>query len=203
MGSSGDTAHVGTAHDIRRQLSTVDDLAVIGSSSFWHQDSSTTCRQIGQKLANLSSLSIITGGMEGAGETVARSFSDRLPVADVSMRILHLLPVEFDPTDYGKTIFVGEDVAVRREVLGRVSNLYLVIEGGPGTEHEAAVAMAQDAALLPVGRSGGCAAQLYSQLQKPNFAAINTWQTLGDAHATPDAVADAIYEIVQAFFRQS
>jgi hypothetical protein len=131
MGSSGGSAHADTALDIRRQLSTANEVAVIGSSSFWHHDSAATCRHIGKKLAELSSLAIVTGGMEGVGETVARTFFDCLPHAVAYTRVFHLLPVDFDPIDFGRTIFVGEDVAIRREVLGRVSNLYLVIEGGP------------------------------------------------------------------------
>lgn len=101
------------------------------------------------------------------------------------MLILQLLPTDFDPADYGKTIFVGDDVAIRREVLGQVSVLYLVVEGGPGTEHEAAVAMANNATLVPVGRSGGCAKELYSQLNNPKFASDGDWQILGESRCRP------------------
>ena len=68
--------------------------------------------------------------------------------------------MDFDSIDYGKAIFIGSDVADRRGIPGRVPYLYLVIEGGPGTEHEAAVVTFQGVTLVPVGRSGGWAAQL-------------------------------------------
>ena len=49
---------------VRREVGAADYLAILGSSSFWHQNSQVTCRHIGRKLAELNSLSIITGGME-------------------------------------------------------------------------------------------------------------------------------------------
>lgn len=53
--------------DVRQHRCTADSLVVIGSSSFWHAGSDETCRRIGRNLATLNSLSVITGGMEGAG----------------------------------------------------------------------------------------------------------------------------------------
>ncbi|MCP4171630.1 MAG: hypothetical protein GY758_12755 [Fuerstiella sp.] len=91
---------------------------------------------------------------------MTRTFSQCLSDSVADPRILRLLHVDFDSIDYGKAIFIGSDVADRRGIPGRVPYLYLVIEGGPGTEHEAAVVTFQGVTLVPVGRSGGWAAQL-------------------------------------------
>lgn len=41
------------------------------------------------------------------------------------------------------TLFAGSDMAERREILARLSPLYLAVEGGPGTVHEGRVAIAR------------------------------------------------------------
>ena len=63
-----------------------------------------------------------------------------------------------------ETLFAGSDMKERREILGRLSGLFVLVEGGPGVEHEADVAAARGAALIPVGRSGGYAAALYGRI---------------------------------------
>ena len=148
-------------------------------------------------------ISVLLATYKGVAEAVARTFVEHLPDTATPPRVFHLLPADFDPVDYGKTIFVGDDVCVRREILGRVSNLYLVVEGGPGTKHEAAVAMAQNATLVPVGRSGGCVGALYSHLKKPKFASDGDWQILGRPDASPGTVASAVIQIVKACCLQS
>ena len=50
---------------------------------------------------------------------------------------------------------MGTTMIDRREVLARVAPVYICVEGGPGTEYEARVALAQGAILIPVGRFGG------------------------------------------------
>ena len=49
-------------------------LAVIGSTSFWHAESQETCAVLGRLLADLGGLVLVTGGVEGVGEAVGRSF---------------------------------------------------------------------------------------------------------------------------------
>jgi hypothetical protein len=86
----------------------------------------------------------------------------------------------------------------RREILGRASMLFVMIEGGPGAGHEAETALANAAMVIPVGRSGGYAASLYSQMQRPSVIDYDTWQALGADEASPEQTALAILSAVQA-----
>ena len=65
-----------------------------------------------------------------------------------------------------ETLFAGADMTERREVLGRLSGLFLMVEGGPRAGHEAEVASSQGAVVIPVGRSGGYAATLYARVSR-------------------------------------
>src|SRR5262249_55982329 len=130
-------------------------VVVVGSTSFWHGESESTCMQVGRLLAEIPRLVLITGGVEGVGGATGRSFFQACRESGQEPRVYHVLPEGEEVWDYGQTLFAGQDMTERREVLARLSDLYLAIEGGPGTVHEAAVACARNAVVVPVGRSGG------------------------------------------------
>jgi predicted Rossmann-fold nucleotide-binding protein len=139
-------------------------VAIIGSTSFWHPDSEETCSALGRVLAYMRDLALVTGGVGGVGDTVARRFWDSREGKDGDRGLFHVLPLGYGPRKVGRTLFAGADMAERREILGRLADLYVVIEGGPGTVHEASVALARAAGVLPVGRSGGHSAELHREL---------------------------------------
>ena len=177
-------------------------IVVIGSTDFYHADSERTCRAIGQLLAAIPHLTLITGGVEGIGEAVGRSFFEARCRTSCAPQVVHILPYGEDVWDYGDTCFAGSDMSERREILGRVSRLYLVIEGGPGTHHEVQVASSMNATLIPVGRSGGAAAQVYQQMPRPIGIEEPIWATLGSAESSTDATARAVFRVTEAFYRQ-
>jgi len=90
----------------------------------------------------------------------------------------------------------------RREVLGRLANIYIAIEGGPGTAHEARVACARGALVIPIGRSGGVANELYMEMSRPDFAFESAWDGLSHAATTPVDAARAAFEIANGFFNR-
>ena len=49
-------------------------VGVLGSTDFWHGDSERTCTEIGRLLAGIPGLVLLTGGVEGIGEAIGRSF---------------------------------------------------------------------------------------------------------------------------------
>lgn len=91
----------------------------------------------------------------------------------------------------------------RREILGRLAEVYVAIEGGPGTAHEASVALARPVVMIPVGRSGGHSAVLYSRVPRPAFVSEPTWCTLASSEASPTQVAGAVADVVRAYLRGS
>ncbi len=187
------------ASEILRKLPRGPRIAIIGSTEFWHEDSQQTCEALGELLAGLSDIVILTGGVEGIGETVGRRFSVASARLGHSAKIFHVLPRGEATWDYGETLFAGDDMEQRREILGRLANIYIVIEGGPGTVHEARVARARCAPVIPIGRSGGFAGGLYSELERPEFASENAWVRLGATATPPKDAARATFEIAAGF----
>lgn len=180
-----------TARKVADQLPSGPRVGVLGSTSFWNPESDEICRGLGACLASCESLALVTGGMPGVGETVARAFHARRVAEERHPAVYHLLPEGFPPGDYGTTLVAGENMFERREILGRVVPVYVVIEGGPGTEHEAQVAMAAGATVIPVGRTGGAAADLYTRMGRPWNVDLTDWRLLRLATASCRAVIDA------------
>jgi hypothetical protein len=173
-------------------------LAVLGSTDFWHTDSETTCAEIGRLLAEIPGLVLLTGGVEGVGEAVGRSFFQSCRSAGHEPRVFHVLPEGEPAWDYGQTLIAGADMTERREVLGRLAGLFLLVEGGPRAGHEVEVATAAGAVVIPVGRSGGYAATLYSEVSRPAAIDATTWAVLGRAETPAVGAARAAVSAVRA-----
>ena len=135
----------------------------------------------------------------GVGETVGRAVHQWRLTNDREPHIYHLLPIGYSPIDYGATIFCGRNMVERREVLGRVAELYLVIEGGPGTEYEAEVALSKGATVVPVGRSGGYSRILYDDMPIPHGLSAEDWTTLGADGVSLNELARAVESIMSVF----
>src|SRR5947209_665008 len=79
-------------------------LGVIGSTSFWHADSERTCAEVGRLLAaEIGDLVLLTGGVEGVGEAVGRSFFQARREAKQEPHVFHILPHGEEAWDYGQT----------------------------------------------------------------------------------------------------
>jgi predicted Rossmann-fold nucleotide-binding protein len=178
-------------------------IGVIGSASWFHPDSEITCAAVGKSLANVCSLAVVTGGRPGVGESVGRNFFQSRVDEHNDPHVYHLLPEGCDRPDYGETLFFGRNMVERREVLGRLAKVYLAIGGGPGTEYEANVALSNNAAVTPVGRSGGYAQDLYVRMSVPYGVAPKNWSTLGADEVRPDELANAVKMIVSALLDDS
>lgn len=173
-------------------------VAVLGSTDFWHADSERTCVEIGRLLAGIPGLTLLTGGVEGIGEAIGRNFFQARRDAGQEPRVYHVLPEGEPAWDYGETFFAGTDMTERREVLGRLSALFVMVEGGPRAGHEAEVAAAHGAVVIPVGRSGGYAATLYGRVSRPPAIDLSTWEAIGASESTPEKTAKAVLCAVQA-----
>jgi hypothetical protein len=72
-----------------------------------------------------------------------------------------------------------------------------MVEGGPRSGHEADVASAHGAVVIPLGRSGGYAATLYGRMSQPPAIDATTWAVLGSSESTPEESARAVDQIVR------
>lgn len=185
------------AHRLEGLLPNGPRVAVLGSTDFWHAESERTCVEIGRLLAGIPGLVLLTGGVEGIGEAIGRSFFQACHDAGREPHVFHVLPEGEPAWDYGETLFAGADMTERREILGRLSRLFLLVEGGPRAGHEVAVATRHGAVVIPVGRSGGHAATLYAQMSRPAAIDAGTWSTLGLSGSSPEETAWAAVRSVQ------
>jgi hypothetical protein len=172
-------------------------LGVLGSTEFWHADSERTCAEMGRLLAGIPGLVLLTGGVEGIGEAVGRAFFEQRRHAGQEPHVYHVLPEGEPAWDYGVTLFAGADMTERREILGRMSALFVMVEGGPRAGHEAEVAAAHGAVIIPVGRSGGHAATLYARVSRPSAIDAGIWAVLGAIASSPEETARAVLHAVQ------
>lgn len=154
-------------------------------------------------LAEIDDLVAITGGLDGVAATFARAFSQARLARNAPERLYHLLPRDMGPRDAGVTLPAGDDFHERREILARVAQTYLVVEGGPGTEHEADVAMNRGAPVVPLARTGGCAGGLFARIKPPSWSSPSDWNLLADAAAPVDRVVAAVRRLVEASFDPS
>ncbi|MEO1428965.1 MAG: macro domain-containing protein [Cyanobacteria bacterium J06632_19] len=180
------------AQELLTQITDVPKLAVIGSTSFWGDTSEAICKAAGRYLAKIDNLVMLTGGVSGIPEAASRSF--------LTNRVFHIQPLGSLPWDYGHNLYGGIDYRERREILARMANVYLLIEGGPGSEHEARRALQMGAVVIPVGRTGGFAEQLYAEIECPDCIPVELWEKLGRREKNPQEVGIAIAQIVLKVF---
>ena len=172
-------------------------IAVIGSTSFWGADSEALTVAIAAELAQIAGLVAVTGGMEGVGMTFGRAFAAARRELGRPEEVFHVLPRRTRECDHGVTLHAGDGFYERREILGRVAKVYLVIEGGPGTAHEAAVADAHGATVIPVGRTGGVAGELFEGRERPAGATAGDWSLLGEMGTPHAAAAEAASRLLR------
>ena len=180
------------AGELLTQITDVPKLAVIGSTSFWAGNSEAICQAAGRYLAKIDNLVMLTGGVSGIPEAVSRNFSTE--------RVFHIQPYGFQPWDYGYNLYGGISLWERREILARMGDVYLLIEGGPGSEQEARRALEMGAVVIPVGITSGFAEKLYVEMDFPDYIPLELWQKLGRREENPEEVGIAIAQIVVKVF---
>src|SRR5262245_8032236 len=80
-------------------------VAAIGSTSFWHPDTERTCTKIGERLADVSDLILLTGGVSGVGERIGRGYVQGCHTLGITPSVHHVLPHGYEAWDYGATVF--------------------------------------------------------------------------------------------------
>ena len=188
---------VAEARSLKARLPSSPSVAVLGSTEFHHPMSGALCAARGHALAGVPRVLLLTGGVEGVGEAVGRAFHAALGPLRARDRVHHVLPVGAWDWDYGTTWYAGADMSERREILARLSGIYVVIEGGPGTEHEARVAREEGALVIPIACTGGHAAALHASLSPPADHDAGRWAALAQPHTHFEAAAAAVLAMVR------
>lgn len=191
------------AEALRSQLTAGPRVVVIGSTSFYHADSRQLCELIAGELARSPEIVAVTGGVAGIGATFAAAFAITRAQLHQDEKLYHILPRHTGTCSTGVTLTGGDDFFERREILGRLGDVYLMVEGGPGTEHEAQVAAAHGFPVIPLARTEGASAPYFKQLFANHAATSPDWALLADATASLDATAAAAVRILIAALPQN
>ena len=70
---------------------------ISGGTKFYNSSTEEICRCLGANLATLTSVTVVTGGCYGVGETVARAFYEETQRLWRKHDVWHVLP-EYDPS---------------------------------------------------------------------------------------------------------
>jgi len=178
-------------------------IGIIGSVDFYHKDSPALCDLIGTKLAQtLPHACLLTGANAVVQKQVSRAFHDGvLRQKDISHDpyIFHLAPVGFHcDWDFGTNLEAGMDSEERRSILATLADVYISIEGGPGTSHEMTKAQAAGSIVVPLARTGGASGGSFgaSAAVRPDYISEDTWALLEDETASIQDSAEAVVSMV-------
>lgn len=103
-------------------------LGLIGSTAFHHAQTYGACTKLGRYLAN-TGYTVVTGGLSGIPKAIRDGYAP-------CEKIFHLLPYFWKKPSRGTTIRTGLTLYGRRMILAEVHDIYLCVEGGPGTARE-------------------------------------------------------------------
>jgi len=175
-------------------------VCVLGSASFSCPDTAEMIAGVAEalsaKVAPGAAL-FVTGGMPGAQQAFSRAFGD-------ARRLWHVVPGGgfpcASPAEGAVVEAAGTCQQHKQQVLGRVGDVYLTFEGGPGVAKEARLAVANTAIVVPVRRTGGASSGMFdfpaAAFERPDCVDDETWALLESAEAPLQASIDAIVQVV-------
>ncbi|MGB3511978.1 MAG: macro domain-containing protein, partial [Microcoleaceae cyanobacterium] len=190
------------AKQLVAQIESEHKVAIIGSTYFWGVTTEAICNATGRQLATLKNLAVLTGGVSGIPEAVSRSFWRECHQKNKSAPVYHIQPEGLEAWEYGKNLYAGKTLSERREILARIASVYVLIEGGPGAEQEARVAMASGAVVIPVGITGGFAQRLYQEMSRPYYITSELWQKLREGYISSEKVGEAVAQIIKKIWQR-
>lgn len=190
---------------------------ITGNTKFYNAKTENICHAIGQELATLKFITLVTGGFFGVCEAVGRSFcEDREAVGEKPGRVYHILPKydakdytlkgrqnsdgSFQKVPYGQTFFIGDSMEERIAVVARIFNICILIEGGPRVANEIQEFIWNDHIIIPVVSTGGAASGKFGIssriLEVPPGVNEEDWLVLAQQDITADDVGRAVKRIV-------
>ena len=152
-------------------------------------------RAVGNGLAALDGMVVITGGVAGAGERVATAYVAACRESRRPARLFHVLPEGHGPAPNGVTLYAGCSMAERRQVLGRLASVYVAVGGGIGTADEIRIARANGAVVVAAAASGGAAGLAWPDLARPAAVSEEEWRLMADRTVEPSLSGAAAVRI--------
>jgi len=187
---------IGLAASIQPRLPAGLRLGVIGGSRLFNARSRPFCLAIGEILAEIPGLVLITGGVAGVGDTVCDGYASGCRANQRDAATCHILPEGHENGGKHPTLYAGRTMKERREVLGRLAGVYLAVEGGSGTAHEIRIARSQGATVVPVAALGGAAERAYRLLKCPQGVNPLDWDRIGNSVLPLDTLVNSTSRVL-------
>jgi len=167
---------------------------ILGATEFHNPDSKALVEAIAQKFRGVWKVVFVTGGCSGVHQTFVQKCGE-------GSLVWNLMPMgESCVFDWGQDIHVGADWKERNMISGMLGDIYITVEGGPGTAQEACMAHSRGAIVVPLRRTGGASDGQHGfpacALNRPDFVTEEQWSLLADRAASVDATAAAVVDIV-------
>ncbi|KAH9513242.1 hypothetical protein Btru_034462 [Bulinus truncatus] len=208
-------------HYVKKSLQVKECVYVTGTSKIQNPRTEEVCRSIGQHLARLENLFVITGGCYGTSELVAKVFHEENEKKSSSSKVWHILPEQesqnvqehynqgadgtFALKDFGKTLICGNSLWEREAIAGRCFQICLLIEGGPHSAHEVEEFVWSDHIVVPVCCSNGSPVgdtkvsdKMY---QMPPGVCEKDWKCLNDPQTPPGDVGLAVSRVISGLLQ--
>ncbi|MEM7556974.1 MAG: macro domain-containing protein, partial [Cyanobacteria bacterium P01_A01_bin.84] len=191
-----------TFKELSEQIPNGLRLAVIGNNSCNKENRKVIYQKIGESLASIDNLILLTGGRSGFPGDIVHSFWEN--TKEIANKVFHIQPHGCEPLDYGNNLYVGKSLEDRQKVLAQINPVYLLIEGASDEEKEVKNALSMGAKVIPVGGTGGFAHSLYQKMHCPYYIPKHLWEKLGNLESiTPRGSQRAIApETTDAIFPQ-
>ncbi|GFR33966.1 TIR domain-containing protein [Trichonephila clavata] len=196
---------------------------VIGGTSGVSKNAQQFCIHLGAELAKLPGLNLVTEGFFGAGDLVGRNFCEEKEIRAKGQRhsIYHVIPYKdhniinnkarqrddgsFEKIPYGQTLFFGNSISERDDIVSSTFKICLLIEGGERSACLAEKFLWNDCIVIPVifnNRAIASKRCLTASLSKvPSGVSPSDWSILNDFE-TPDALAKTVRKIVSQLLRK-
>ncbi|XP_033103062.1 uncharacterized protein LOC117105861 [Anneissia japonica] len=204
--------------ELKCSISLKHCVYISGGTVFYYKNSEQICKAIGKSLAKEDSIDLVTGGFYGVGKVVSRTFYDQRIQQKKPPKTWHILPIRDDQdrskqasqnedktfrrVNFGETLFYGDSVRERENIVSRAFNICILIEGGPGAAHEAEEFAWSEHTVIPIKCTGGAASGKFNVPQEifkvPQGVNPDDWELLGDKNAGIDEIGDAVARIVVA-----
>ncbi|GFT79719.1 TIR domain-containing protein [Nephila pilipes] len=197
---------------------------VIGGTSGVSKNAEQFCIHLGAELAKLPGLNLVTEGFFGAGDLVGRNFCEEKEIRAKGQKhsIYHVIPHKdhniinnkarqrddgtFEKIPYGQTLFFGNSISERDDIVSSTFKICLLIEGGERSACLAEKFLWNDCKVIPVifkNRAIASKRCLAASLSKvPSGVSPCDWSVLNDFE-TPDALAKTVRKIVSQLLKRA
>ncbi|XP_015907178.1 uncharacterized protein [Parasteatoda tepidariorum] len=173
---------------LKTEIKTELCVYIIGGTNCISKNAEAFCINLGSELAKLKKLTLVTEGFFGAGEIVGKNFCEEkeilakgkpkcicyhiLPHRDcnVSKRARQSEDGSFEKIPYGRTLFYGNSIAERDDIVSSTFKTCILIEGGERSASLAEKFLWNDCTVIPIifnNRSISSKMCLLASIKKP------------------------------------